>query len=91
MIPDDIELSVCIGVRCWECLIYLNVFLITSPSLALINRPPNSASAAESMTFFIIATTTNTAPFVLVGEIGSKWSLRKKCTPNLLLALDTDK
>ena len=63
----------------------------TSPSLELSNRPLNSASAADAMIFFIMAATTNTDPLCLVGEMVSNWSLRKKCPPTLLLALDTDK
>ena len=69
MIPDAVEFSVCIGVWCWGCPIYSNVFLITSPSLALMNRPPTSASAADAMKIFRMAVTTNTYPLCLVGEL----------------------
>ena len=91
MIPNYVELFVFIGVRCWGCPISSNVFLISSPSFELINRPPNSASAADAMIFFRISETTNTDPLCFVGEIGSKWSLRKKFLPTLLPKLDTDK
>ena len=52
MISDAIDFSVYIGVGCWGCPISFNMFLMTSPSLVLINRPHNSASAADAMTFF---------------------------------------
>ena len=38
-----------------------------------------------------IAATTNTSPLCLVGELGSKWSLRKKCPPTIILAFNADK
>ena len=91
MMPDAVELSVCIGVGCWGCSNYSNVFFITSPFSELMNRPPNSDASVDAVIFYRIAVTTYTAPLYLVGELGSKWSLRKKCPPTLLLALDTDK
>ena len=51
MIPDAVELSVCIGVGPCGCPISSNDVLSTSPSLALMNRPPNPASAVEAITF----------------------------------------
>ena len=91
MMPDDVELYVCIGVGpCW-CPIYSNEVLSNSPSLSLMNRPPNSASAAEAITCFKMAATTNTAPLCLIREVESNLPLRKKCPPTLLLALDAER
>ena len=91
MMPDDVELYVCIGVGpCW-CPIYSNEVLSNSPSLSLMNRPPNSASAAEAITCFKMAANTNTDPLFLVREVGSNLPLRKKCYLTLLLDLDADR
>ena len=46
MMLDAMELSVCIGVGPCGCPISSNEVLSTYPSLALMNRPPSSASAA---------------------------------------------
>ena len=46
MMPEAEELSVCIGVGPCGCPISSDEVLSTSPYLALMNRPPNSASAA---------------------------------------------
>ena len=89
MMPDAVDLSVCIGLGPCGCPISSNEVLSTSPSLELTIRPLNSASAAEAITFFKMAATTNTAPLCLLREVGSNLSLRKKCPPTLLLALDT--
>ena len=91
MMPDAVDLSVCIGVGPCGCPISSIEVLSTSPSLVFMNRPPNSASAAEAITFFKMAATTNIAPLCLVCEVGLHLSLRKKCPPTLLLALDSDK
>ena len=88
MMPDAAELSVCIGVGPCGCPISSNEVLSTSHSLALTNRPPKSASAVETITCFKMAATTNTAPLCLLHGVGSNLSLRKKCSPTLLLALD---
>ena len=78
MMPDAVELSVCMGVGpCWFP-IYSNEVISTSPSLELMNRPPNSASAAYSITFFKMAATTNNSPLCLVCEVVLNFSLRKK-------------
>ena len=66
MMPDAVELSDCIGVGPCGCPISSNEVRSTSPSLVLMNRPPNSASAAEAITYFKMAATTNTAPLCLV-------------------------
>ena len=91
MIPDAVEFSACMGVGCWGCPISSNVFLVTSTSLVLMNRPPNSASDADAMEFFRMAATTYTATLCFVGELGSQWPPWKKCPPNLLITLDPDK
>ena len=52
MIPEAMELSVCMGIGPCGFPISSSEVLSTSPSLELINRPPNSASAAEAITFF---------------------------------------
>ena len=54
----------------------------------LIYRAPSSASAADDITAFIICATVNTAP-LLVGYASS--SDMKKCPPDLLLALRSDR
>ena len=51
MTPDAMELSVFIGVVPCGFPISSNEVLSTSPSLVLMNRPPNSDSAAEAITF----------------------------------------
>ena len=88
MMPDAVELSVFIRVGPCGCPVSSNDVLSTFPSLTLMKRPPNSASAVEAITFFKMAATTNTAPLCLVCEFGLDFSLRKKCPPTLLLALD---
>ena len=62
MMPDAVELSVCIGVGPCGCPISSNEVLSTYPSLEFMNTPPNSASAAEAITCFKMAATTNTSP-----------------------------
>ena len=51
MMSEAVELSVCMGIGPCGCLISSSEVLNTSPSLALMNRPPNSSSAAEALTF----------------------------------------
>ena len=69
MMPDAVELSICVGVGPCGCTISSNEVMSTSPSLALINRPTNSASAAEAIMYFKMAATTSTAPLCLVREV----------------------
>ena len=52
MMPEAVELSVCMGIGPCGCPIYSSEVLSTSPSLALTDRLPNYASAAEVITFF---------------------------------------
>ena len=87
MMPDAVELSACIGVGPCGCPISSNLVLSTSTSLTLVNRPPNYASATESIMCFKMADTPNTAPICLVREVGSNLSLSKKCPRTLLLGL----
>ena len=91
MMPDAVELYACMGIGPCGCLISSSEVLSASPSLALMNRPPNSASAAEAITFFRMAATINIAPLCLVFDVGLNLSLRKKFSPTLLLALDADR
>ena len=91
MMPDAVELSVCIGAGPCGCPVSSNEVLSTSPSFELINRPPNSASVAEAITCFKMADKTNTSPLCLVRKVRSNMSLRKKCPPTLLLALDAER
>ena len=70
IMPDVVELSVCIGIVTCGCPISSSVVLITSPSLALMNRPPNYASADDAITFFRMAATTNIDPLCLVYDVG---------------------
>ena len=51
MMPEAVELSVCMCIGPCGCPISSSEVLSTSPSLALTNRPPNSASAADAITF----------------------------------------
>ena len=44
MMPKAVELSVYMGIGPCGCNIYSSEVLSTSPSLALVNRPPNSTS-----------------------------------------------
>ena len=91
MMPEAVELSVCMGIGPCGCPISSSEVLSTSPSLALMNSLPDSASTTEAITFFRMATTTNIAPLCLVCEVGLKFSLRKKCPPTLLLDLGADR
>ena len=88
MMPEAVELSVRMGVGPCGCPISSNEVLSTSPSLKLLNRPPNSTSAAEVITFFRMAATTNIAPLYLVCEVWLHLSLKKKYPLTLLLDLD---
>ena len=82
MMPDAVELSICMGIGTCGCPIYSSEVLITSPSLELMNSPPNSFSAAEAITFFRMATTTNITPLCLLCDVGLKFSHGKKCLPH---------
>ena len=78
MIPEAMELSVCMRIFPCGCPIYSSEVLSTSPSLAVMNGHPNYASAAEAITFFRMDATTNIASLCLVCEVGLNLSLRKK-------------
>ena len=88
MMPEAVYLSVCMGIGPCGCPIYSSEVLSTSPSLDLMNRPPNYASAAEAIIFFRMEATPNIASLCLVCDAGLNFSLRKKLPPTLLLALD---
>ena len=90
MMPESVELSICMGVDPCGCTISSDKVMSTSLSLAFMNRPPNAASAVEAIIFFRMAATTNISPLCLVCNVGLKFSLSNKCPPTLLLALDAD-
>ena len=85
------DLSICMGIGPCGCPISSSEVLSTSPSLVLMNRPPNYVSAAEAITFFRMAAATNIAPLCLVCDVGLNFSLKKKFPPTLILALDAKK
>ena len=51
MMPEAVELSICMGFGPCGCPISSSEVLSNYPSLALMNRPPNSASDYEAITF----------------------------------------
>ena len=81
--PTAVLLSTCMGVSGNLCPISSSVFLQGIASRAFINIAPNSASAADDMTAFMILAILSTAP-LLVGS--SSFSERKKWPPARLLA-----
>ena len=60
-----VELSVWMGVRGCGCPISSSVCRIDTAVLALMNSAPNSASAANDITAFIICEIFNTAPLLI--------------------------
>ena len=91
-IPIAVELSVWMVVGSfWGCPISSNLSLKSTFSLPFRNNHPSSASDADAITFFNIAAITKMAPLWLVCCPYSIFLLRKKCPPNLLLALNSDK
>ena len=60
--PSTMLSSVCIGVRSCLWTIYSIIFRMYKSSLALINRAPSSASAADNVTTLIICEIVSTAP-----------------------------
>ena len=70
MMPEAVELSICMGVGPCGCPISSNEVFSTSPYLAFMNRPPSSASTAEAITFFRMAATTNIAHYVWFVTLG---------------------
>ena len=74
-IPCVVELSVLRGVPVFGCLwpSSCSVVRIGTPSLALMNIPPYSASAADDRTVFIILHRTKISPFR--GRIMVFWCL----------------
>ena len=81
MMPEVVELSVCMGIGPCGCPISSSKVLINSPYLELMNRPPNYASTAEAITFIRMAATTDIAPLCLVCDVGLNLSLRKNPPP----------
>ena len=84
-IPYAVELYICMGVACRGWPIYSRVNLIGLPDLALWNNPPNYASAADEITFFMMFERVRTEPLdslVLLKLCDPK----KKCSSTRLLA-----
>ena len=79
-------LSVCIGVGGGLWPVVSNAWRAGIASLQFIKIDPNSASAAEYMTVFMICKMVRTDP-LFVGSAES--SDMKKCPPALLLAFDS--
>ena len=83
-----VVLSVCIGVGGCLCPIVSNVCRDGIASLQLIKRDPNSASADEDMTAFMICEMARTDP--LFGGT-AELSDMKKFPSSLLLAFDSER
>jgi hypothetical protein len=81
--PSAVELSVCIGVRGCGWPISVSICRRYTASLAFKNNAPNSASAADDITAFIMVAMVKTAP--LFGGLSTLLD-RKKCPPARLLA-----
>ena len=86
--PSAVLLSVCIGVSGCGWPISSSVLRVGTAVFALMNRAPNSASAADDMTFLIICEMLRTAP--LFGGFSSLFD-KKWCSPALLRALFSDR
>ena len=86
--PSAVVLSVCIGVGGCFWPIVSNAWRAGIASLQLMKRDPNSDSAAEDITAFMICEMVRTNP-LFVGTAES--SDMKKCPPALLLAFDSDR
>ena len=86
--PRAVVLSVCIGVGGCLCPIVSNAWRVGIASLLLMKRVPNSASAAEDLTAFIICKMLRTDS-LFGGTV--ELSDMKKCPPAMLLAFDSDR
>ena len=86
--PSAVVLSFFIGVGGCSWPIVSNAWRAGIASLQLMKRAPNSASAAEYMTAFMICEMLRTDP--LFGGTAES-SYMKKFPPVLLLALDSDR
>ena len=94
-IPVALELSVWMGVAGWGCPISASVIQSIAPCLALWKRPPDSASVAEDITFFMMLLTVWMAPLgvgVVVGGFVGSWErdVSVKCPPTRLRDLGSD-
>ena len=86
--PSAVVLSFCIGVGgCLWPIVY-NEWRAGIASMQLTKRDPNSASAAEDMTAFMICEMVRTDPLF---SRTSESLYIKKCPPTLLLAFDSDR
>ena len=86
--PRAVLLSVCIGVGGCLWPIVSNAWSAGIASLQLMKMSPNSASAAEDMTAFMICEMVRTDP--LFGGT-AELSDMKKCPPALLHAFNSDR
>ena len=86
--PSEVVLSVCIGVGGCLWHIVSNAWRSGIAFLQLMKRDPNSASAAEDMTAFMICEMARTDP--LFGGT-DELSDMKKFPPALLLAFDSER
>ena len=86
--PSTVVLSFYIGVGGCLCPIVSNAWRAGIASLQLIKRAPNSASAAEYMTAFMICEMVRTDP--LFGGAAESSDM-KKFPPALLLAFYSDR
>ena len=67
-IPLDVDLSATMGVgSVYLCPSSSSFVRIFSPSLKFMNSPPNSASAAEDMTFLKMPAIDSMAPLCMFG------------------------
>ena len=88
--PAAHALSGVMGVGGCSCPNSSKVLRMWMASRALKNRAPNSASAAEARTFFIMLERTNTAP-LKGGVLGVGVPVRKKYPPARERAPGSDK
>jgi hypothetical protein len=88
--PTTVELSQCIGVGGWGCLIYSSVSQKIVACLQLRNNAPSLASAADAMRNLKIAHDVKNAPFNLMGFVGSAFHPIKKCLHAPLWAFASD-
>ena len=86
--PKAVVFSVCIGVGGCLCPMISSVCRAGIASLQFIKRAHSSASAAEDITALMIWETVRMVQ--LFDGMASSLDM-KKCTPALLLAIDSDK
>jgi len=93
-IPSAHWLSVVIGVGSCGHPNSSSMFLIWAPSCPFTNSPPNSASAADAITFLSKLLMTNMVPFTgggLLSESGLSLPFKKKKPPTRDFASGSDR